>query len=578
VAAAALPEAPSVVVQEGERFLAFTSPLATLEARDPGSVLSLLREADAALAEGRFVAGFVAYEAASAFGLATRPPHPDGPPLAWLGVFDAPRETAWPPAPAGPPPEVTWRPALDATSHAARLARLHERIAAGDTYQVNFTFPLDAPLEEEPAALFARLLAAQLPRHAAYVDIGRFAVVSASPELFFERESGLLRARPMKGTAPRGATAEEDDARARALRGSEKERAENLMIVDMLRNDLGRVAELGSVETASLFDVERYPTLLQMTSSVTARSQAPLSALFEALFPCASVTGAPKKRTMEIVAAAEVAPRGVYTGAVGWAGPGGRAHWNVAIRTAVADRDRGVLRFGTGSGIVADSRAASEYEECLLKARILDEPTFSLLETFAFLPGEGYRHLDGHLARLAGSARHFGFPLDMRRIEETLRRSAGGMAGAARVRLALHGDGRPELEATALPLAPARTLQVGLAARPVDPRSVWLYHKTTRRDVYDEAASSRPDCDDVLLWNERGELTEATVASVVVEIGGQRLTPPVSCGLLPGVERQLALAEGRAREGIVRIGELQPGQRLWLLSSLRGSREARLVG
>jgi para-aminobenzoate synthetase/4-amino-4-deoxychorismate lyase len=431
-----LPEAPCAVIQEGERFLAFTAPRATLEARDLGSVLSVLREADAALADGRFVAGFLAYEAAGAFGLATLPPDPEGPPLAWLGVFAAPSETAWPSAPSGPPPEVTWRPALDAPSHAARMARISERIAAGDTYQVNFTFPLEAPLEEEPAALFARLLAAQRPRHAAYVDLGRFAIVSASPELFFERQSGLLRARPMKGTAPRGATAEEDDALALALRSSEKERAENLMIVDMLRNDLGRIAELGSVETASLFDVERYPTLLQMTSSVTARSDAPLSALFESLFPCASVTGAPKKRTMEIVAATEVAPRGVYTGAVGWAGPGGRAHWNVAIRTAVADRDRGRLRFGTGSGVVADSRAASEYEECLLKARILDEPSFSLLETFAFLPGEGYRHLDGHLARLVGSARHFGFPLDMRRIEESLRKSAGGIVGAARVRLA----------------------------------------------------------------------------------------------------------------------------------------------
>ena len=574
----ALPEAPCAVVQEGERFLAFTAPLATLEARDAGSVLSMLREADSALADGRFVAGFVAYEAAAAFGLATLPPDPEGPPLVWLGVFEAPCETPWPKAPAGPPPDVTWRPALDAASHAARLARLHERIAAGDTYQVNFTFPLEAPLEEEPDALFARLVAAQRPRHAAYVDLGRFAIVSASPELFFERESGLLRTRPMKGTAARGATAEQDDALATALSRSEKERAENLMIVDMLRNDLGRVAELGSVETASLFDVERYPTLLQMTSSVTARSQAPLSELFEALFPCASVTGAPKKRTMEIVAATEVAPRGVYTGAIGWAGPDGRAHWNVAIRTVVADRDRGFLRFGTGSGVVADSRAASEYEECLLKARILDEPPFALLETFALLPGEGYRHLDGHLARLAVSARHFGFPLDMRRIEEALRRAAGGVVGAARVRLRLHADGRTEVEATALPLAPARTLQVGLAARPVDPRSIWLYHKTTRREVYDEAAASRPDCDDVLLWNDRGELTESTVASVVVEIGGQRLTPPVSCGLLPGVERQVALAEGRAREGVVRISDLAPGQRLWLLSSLRGSREARLVG
>jgi para-aminobenzoate synthetase/4-amino-4-deoxychorismate lyase len=571
--------APSAVVQDDARWLAFEAPLDVLEAREPGAVLSLLREADSALAAGRFVAGYLAYEAAAAFGLATRPPDPDGPPLAWLGVFAAPRPVEAPLASGGPPPDVSYAPALDERGYGGRLARVQHHIAAGDSYQVNLTFPLRAPLAEEPGALFARLVAAQRPRHAAYLDLGRFAIASASPELFFRRDAqGGLVARPMKGTAPRGVTADADEAAAAALKASEKQRAENLMIVDMLRNDLGRVAELGSVEVASLFDVERYPTLLQMTSEVRARSRAPLSALMEALFPCASVTGAPRRRTMEIVAAIESDPRGVYTGAIGWAGPDGAAAWNVAIRTVVADRDRGTASFGTGSGVVADSEPASEYEECLLKARILEEPPFGLVETFALTPGEGFRGLDGHLARLAGSARHFGFPLEMRRVEEALRTAAGKIVGTARVRLLLESDGRVTVQATALPPLPTRSLQVGLAARPVDPASVWLYHKTTRRETYEEAAASRPDCDDVLLWNDRGELTESTIASVVVEIGGQRLTPPVACGLLPGIERARALAEGRAREGVVRITDLKPGQRLWLLSSLRGSREARLVG
>ena len=567
-----------MVIQNGSRYLAFEAPLERLEARDAGAVLSMLREADSALHSGRFVAGFVAYEAAAAFGLATLPPDPDGPPLAWLGVFEAPHEVECPRPLEGPPQAGSFEPALDAAGHAARLAYVQQRIAAGDTYQVNLTFPLLAALAEEPGALFARLVAAQRPRHAAYLDLGRFVIASASPELFFRRDAdGTLVARPMKGTAPRGATPEQDEAAAAALRGSEKQRAENLMIVDMLRNDLGRVAELGSVEVASLFDVERYPTLLQLTSEVRARSRAPLSELFAALFPCASVTGAPKKRTMEIVAATEIAPRGVYTGAIGWAGPDAATAWSVAIRTVVADRDRGRASFGTGSGVVADSDAASEYAECLLKARILEEPPFALLETFALLPGEGFRQLDGHLARLAASARHFGFPLEMRRVEEALRATASQIVGLARVRLLLEGDGRVVAQSLALPPAPSRSLQVGLAARPVDPASVFLYHKTTRREIYDAASASRPDCDDVLLWNDRGELTESTIANVVVEIGGQRLTPPVACGLLPGVERARALAEGRAREGVVRITELKPGQRLWLLSSLRGSREARFV-
>ena len=579
VASWALASAPSVIVQDGERWIAFEAPLAVLEARDAGSVLSLLREADSALASGRFVAGYLAYEAAAAFGLATLPPDPDGPPLAWLGVFDAPREVACPRPLEGLPSGVVFEPALDAEGHAARLARVQERIAAGDTYQVNLTFPMRATLAEEPAALFARLVAAQRPRHAAFLDLGRFAIASASPELFFRRDAeATLVARPMKGTAARGPTADQDEAAAATLRGSEKQRAENLMIVDMLRNDLGRVAELGSVSVSSLFDVERYPTLLQMTSEVRATSRAPLSALFAALFPCASVTGAPKPRTMQIVAATEIAPRGVYTGAIGWAGPDGACAWNVAIRTVLADRDRGLASFGTGSGVVADSSAASEYAECLLKARILEEEPFALVETFALLPGEGFRRLDGHLGRLAASARYFGFPLDLRRVEEELRRTAAQVVGTARVRLLLESDGRVAAHALALPPLPSRSLQVGLAARPVDPASPFLYHKTTRRETYDEASASRPDCDDVLLWNDRGELTESTIANVVVEIAGQRLTPPVSCGLLPGVERARALAEGRAREGVVRITELRPGQRLWLLSSLRGSREARLVG
>jgi para-aminobenzoate synthetase/4-amino-4-deoxychorismate lyase len=572
------PSAPFALVQDGARFLLFEAPLRVLEAREPAGVRAVLEEADAALEAGHWLAGFLAYEAAAGFGFATRPPDPDGPPLAWLGVFEEPREAEPPRAALGfAVPAPRWEPALGPDGHAAALRSVQDRIAAGDTYQVNVTFPLRAPLVEDPLALFARLVAVQKPRHAAFVDLGRFAVACASPELFFRLEGGTLTARPMKGTAAPGLTPEDDEARAARLRGSEKERAENLMIVDMLRNDLGQVAEVGSVEVPALFEVERYPTVLQMTSTVTARSRARLSAVMAALFPCASVTGAPKRRTMEIVAGVEPLPRGVYAGAVGWAGPDLTASWAVAIRTVVADRGRAAATFGVGSGVVADSVAAREYEECLLKARILEEPAFALLETMAFLPGEGYRRLEGHLARLAQSARHFGFPLDARRVQEALREAAAPGA-AVRARLLLHADGRVEVQTDILPLPVTRPLRVGIAARPVDPRSVWLYHKTTRREVYEEAVLSRPDCDDVLLWNDRGELTESSVANVIVEVGGQRLTPPPSCGLLPGVERARAIAEGRAREAVVRLTDLRPGQRLWLVSSLRGVREARLAG
>jgi para-aminobenzoate synthetase/4-amino-4-deoxychorismate lyase len=461
LATVSTPAPPFVLAQDGDRFLRLGAPLEVLEAREPGAVRAVLERADAALAAGRWVAGFLSYEAAAAFGLATRPPDPDGPPLAWLGVFESAPEGDPPRAELGSPaPAVRWEPALDAAAHARALARIHEHLAAGDTYQVNHV-PPRAPLAEEPLALFARLLAVQRPRYAALVDLGRFAIACASPELFFRMEDGVLTTRPMKGTAPRGLTPGEDEGRAAALRDSEKERAENLMIVDMLRNDLGRVAEVGSVEVPALFEVERYPTLLQMTSTVTARSRAPLSAVMAALFPCASVTGAPKRRTMEIVAATEAGPRGVYAGAAGWAGPDGRASFGVAIRTVVADRERGLATFGVGSGVVADSLAAAEYAECLLKARVLEEAPFALVETMAFLPGEGYRRLEGHLARLSQSARHFGFPLDMRRVEAALRAVVdGGVAVRA-----LLCTRRPGRAAGPRPRRPSGC--VGLAARPV---------------------------------------------------------------------------------------------------------------
>jgi para-aminobenzoate synthetase/4-amino-4-deoxychorismate lyase len=358
------PPPPFALVQDGRRFLLFQAPLAELVARDAAGARAALAEADAALAAGRFVAGFLAYEAAAAFGFATRAPDPDGPPLAWLGVFEAPREVDPPRVePDAPMPPSGWEPALDAAGHAAALARIHEHIAGGDTYQVNFTFPLRAPLAEDPRALFARLLATQRPRHAALVDLGRFAVACASPELFFRLEEGLLTARPMKGTAARGITLDEDGAQAARLRESEKERAENLMIVDMLRNDLGQVAEVGSVEVPALFEVERYPTLLQMTSTVTARSRAPLSAVLAALFPCASVTGAPKKRTMEIVAATR-SRHAAFTG-IGGPGPP-RAAPGVAIRTWWPTAT--VLATTAGSGVVAVRRGASTRSACSRRA------------------------------------------------------------------------------------------------------------------------------------------------------------------------------------------------------------------
>jgi para-aminobenzoate synthetase/4-amino-4-deoxychorismate lyase len=368
-----------VVVRDGEQWLAFERPQEVLVCEEAPGLPELLARLDSAIAGGRCVAGYLAYEAAAGLGLPTKAVGAGGPPLAAFGVYAEPAPIEAPRAREAQGPE-DWHPALALEDYSRAITRIQEHLAAGDTYQVNFSFPLTAPFAGDAWALFARLAAAQRGPCSAFVDLDHHAIVSVSPELFFVRDGRSIVTRPMKGTAARGLTQAEDDSAARALSASPKERAENVMIVDMLRNDLGRAAAIGSVVVPTLFEVERYPTLLQMVSSVAAESDASTGALLGALFPCASVTGAPKRRTMEIIAALEPRPRGVYTGTIGWAGPGPRAHFNVAIRTAVVDRQCRCATYGVGSGVVADSVAEAEYAECLLKARVLTEPPFSLPE------------------------------------------------------------------------------------------------------------------------------------------------------------------------------------------------------
>ena len=363
----------SLLVEDAGGWLRFDGAESLLVCETPAQVPGLLAQLDAACARGRWVAGFLAYEAAQGLGLTVRPGADDGLPLACFGVYSDPREERPPESPGTDFTTDEWRPRVGPDEYAHSIRAIQDAIARGDTYQVNFTFPLVAACTGDPRSLFARLVTAQGAGHAAYADLGRYVIVSASPELFFTLDGERIVAKPMKGTASRGRTPPDDDRAAAALVASPKERAENVMIADMLRNDLGRVARFGSVRVPALFEVERYPTVLQMVSTVTADTRATLGEILTALFPCASVTGAPKRRTMEIIADLEPAPRGIYTGAIGWMGPQRRGRFSVAIRTAVVDRQRGLATYGVGSGIVADSRAEAEYAECLLKARVLAE-------------------------------------------------------------------------------------------------------------------------------------------------------------------------------------------------------------
>jgi para-aminobenzoate synthetase/4-amino-4-deoxychorismate lyase len=555
----------------------FDAPHAVLAATRLEDVVPLLREVEERVnAAGLWAAGYIAYEAGPAFDPALRA-RPSGPlPLLHFGLHRAPRLEPLPPPREASRPRYRWTPGVTRDEYDAAIARILGLIEEGEAYQVNYTLRLRAPIEEPPWDLFLRAIYANAPRHGAFLDCGRFVICSASPEMFLRLDGEDLASRPMKGTAGRGLWLAQDEERARALAASPKDRAENVMIVDMVRNDLGRVCATGSVRVPELFTLERYPTVWQMTSTVRGRTKAAVTDILGALFPPASITGAPKPRATQIIAGLETAPRGIYTGCIGVIAPGRRARFNVAIRTACFDLGERVLEYGTGGGIVWDSNSEDEYEECLLKARIVTDapPPFALLETLLWEPGAGYFLLEGHLERLAQSARYFGIPADLDAVRSRLARLAAGFEPRAqRVRLTVDRDG--VLDCAAEPLAaPSALVRLGIAAASIATDSPFLYHKTTYRAAYDDARASRPGCDDVVLWNPRREVTESTIANLVIELGAGRVTPPVECGLLPGVFRAQLLATGQVRERRITLDELRAATRVWVVNSVRRWRDA----
>ena len=559
--------------------LALRAPLAVHEAWQPSAVQPLLRQAEQAAAQGHWVALVLTYEAAPAFDPAFAV-HAGSPvPLAWAAVFDRCLPVpAWPASAAGT--VADWTPRVPAVEYSAALQRIRRYIEAGDTYQVNYTFPMEADFTGDDRAWFARLCQAQRAAYCAYVNLGRFRILCASPELFVERHGDQLTTRPMKGTMRRGRWCDEDLARAQALATSPKNRAENVMIVDLLRNDLGRLAVPGSVHVHRLFAVERLEHVLQMTSTVqaTCRPGTGWCEIMGALFPCGSVTGAPKVRTMQIIREVEPFPRQVYTGAIGFLAPDGSGVFNVAIRTVLLDTQTGKARFNVGGGITYDSTPAGEYDECLDKARFLHEtqPGFRLLESL-LLEGSEFFLLERHLARLREAAAYFRFALDEAAVRERLESVRRQHAGRCKVRLLVSLDGSLTVEAQELAPATGAVLRVAVHTEPVDSSSPFLCHKTTRRAVYDRARQSRPDCDDVLLWNERGEMTESCVANLVYAQGGVLWTPPRECGLLPGTFRQELLVRGEIRERVLRRDELAGVEAVHLINSVRQWIPVRLV-
>ena len=559
-----------------------------LVAHSLAEVRPLLDAVQTAAAQGSWCVGYVRYEAAPAFDAALAVHSADGP-LAWFAVHDA--ALPWPEDDSTATAQANWLDTCPRPDFDVAMAQVQQAIAAGELYQVNFTAPLsglwggEAPADA-PLALFTALQRAQPGGYAAFIDTGEAdgQLLSVSPELFFDWQDSALLARPMKGTAVRGATPQADASQAETLRASPKERAENVMIVDLLRNDISRIAQPFSVNVPVLFHTEALPSVWQMTSDVRARTRAgtSLADVFGALFPCGSVTGAPKVRAMQMIRKLEAGPRGVYCGALGVVRPdasaqGFRATFNVPIRT-VAVRG-GALRCGIGSGITADAQPDAEWQEWLNKRKFLDRASqpFNLLETLALDNGQ-LRHAPAHLQRLALAAAHFGYPCHADGTQQALHRLAQAHPqGQWRVRLLQSVQGPARAEAFAMDASPA-VVRLQLAAQPLqEAQGEFVRFKTTRRAHYDAFAPTGPGVFDTVLYNTQGEITECTRGNVAMLVAGCWVTPPLACGLLPGVGRALALHEGRLTEAVVHLDDL-PGVRGWaFLNSLRGWLGAEMV-
>ena len=576
--------APCALVHDATtgRWLAYRDACRVVIARCLADVLPALASvAEAVERDGLHAAGFVSYEAASAFDPALPAKTDPEFPLLWFVLCSAPEVvTVHPAAAAVEMPALEWTRSITPEHYRSAFDRVRAYIAAGDTYQVNLTHRLHARAQLEPFELFGRLIAAQQASYGAFVDTGEWVLCSASPELFFRLDGDRIESRPMKGTAARGLWYADDCNRANELRASPKDRAENIMIVDMVRNDIGRIADVGTVAVTELCATERYPTVWQMVSHVTARTQAPLTEIFSAIFPPASITGAPKRRTMEIIDELESTPRRVYTGAIGFVAPGRRAQFNVAIRTVLIDRRASRAEYGVGGGVVWDSQCEREWEECQVKARVLRPvpAEFRLLETLLWKPGSGYWLVEEHIQRLRESAAYFCFAIDTDAVEESLREAAGKFGGTPhRVRLLVGRAGEIGIEPTPLTGTVQGFGDVRLACAPVDASNPFLYHKTTNRRIYTEALQSCPGSADVILFNERGAVTESTIANIAVEVDGTLCTPPVQCGLLPGTYRAHLLAQGEMEERMIDIATLLNSPRVYLFNSVRGMHRVNVI-
>lgn len=550
----------------------FTRPNKIFTTNSIDEVKPLLQAFETELDQGRYLAGYLSYEAAQAFEPDYRTDKRLTMPLMWFASFDQPIEKK----------ELSrgrvyslssWQETCTYQAYQKGIQLIKDAIDMGDTNQINYTTRLTSQFTGDGFGFYQQLLQNQQASYSAYLEIDRFQILSASPELFFKVNQNQITTRPMKGTIKRGRTLAEDLKYKQYLTQSEKERAENLMIVDLLKYDLEKIAVPGTIKTPELLTVETYPTVHQMTSTVTASLSNSTQVIdwFEALFPCGSITGAPKLKTMKYIDQLEDRPREVYCGAIGYITPERKAIFNVPIRTVVIDREQSIATYGVGGGITRASEAENEYAEIQAKAAILtkEKREFSLLESLLLTDGS-YPYLTYHLERLAQSAQYFGYPYQVQVIRQRLEQYAIDYGkGNYKVRLLLHQDGTVDLQSEKRTEITDRVTTY-LAKKPVDVDDPFLYHKTTIRDQYQKLTINRPDQFACLLWNDKNQLTEFTIGNLVLKIDGQYLTPPVTSGLLAGTFRQYLLNKNQIKEQVLMKSDLDRASEVWLINAVRG--------
>ena len=566
---------------ENKHWLSFENPIEILQADKIQNVLQQLETVQNRVEQEKlYAAGFVSYEAASAFDPALKTYPPDNFPLIWFGIYHEP-EVIKIPESQDQISQLNWQPQISEENYISILDEIKNQLRDGNTYQVNFTFPLRSKFNGDPWAYFLKLIHNHQTDYGAYLEFDNYAIASFSPEQFFILDGNQICSSPMKGTRARGRYLAEDIQIKNELFHSAKDRAENIMIVDMIRNDLSRIADYGTVKVEEKFKIEKYSTVWQMISKVTAKTNATIPEIFKALFPCASITGAPKVNTMKIINSLEKSPRRIYTGCIGFISPGRKAQFNVAIRTVLIDKNKKKAEYGVGGGIVWDSIKEKEYDECFIKARTLmnNQPVFQLLESILWSKEEGFFILDYHLKRMRDSAAYFNYKFERDKICKALNLMVQSLEnGSFKIRLLLNQDGSIEIQSNKLNMETySRPLKVCLAKNPVNSDNIFLFHKTTYRDVYDQIKNECPDCDELLLYNERDEITEFTNANVLVKIEGQFYTPPVTSGLLGGTFRQYLLDQKKIKEKIITKEMLNQSEEIVLINSVRKYHPVRLM-